>query len=713
MKTRWTLYCMSGWFCAQLAAAQPATTPAGGENAAANDIATVDESQKQALDQAKELFSRSQDPTERSRLQLAMENMEKADKALQAAQKNPADLSAAIEAEQAAYQAVLQLTPREFRVTRNRKKSKGGNSSGQPNQKQMDQLELTSEENRYETEKQASAPQTPAQKEQLETANRLKELAQRQQDLNDRLRELQTALQQARDEKEKEEIKRELKHLADEEKQMLNDLDELHQKLDQAQDSSALSQTAKGLDQARSETEKAAQDLANESVSQALASGSRAQQSMQNLREGLRGQTSSQFTQQMRQLQNQARDLSQEEEKIGQTLQNMQGPDHQTLDDEKQRQDLVKRMSQQESALTNLLSTMQDLTERAESTEPLLSEQLYDTLRHSGPMHIDSALDTTRQLVDRGFLDKAAQVENSARTNINDLSQRIERAAESVLGSQADALRYAQSELDKLTKEVGQGLGGETNLSGSEASGGGPSTNSLATRTNAVPGAGRTGQTNLAGAANAKENANSRNGQPGETAARNGSQSRQGKDGQRQPGQSGQGQQGQDGQPQSGEGQSENANTEGNAEGGQGGKDTLSKLVQQSRAGNRNANAGGGANGVDARGPITGGDFANWADRMRDVEQVVDSTELRNRLATLRERVAAYRADYRLHDRKPTFSAVKENVVQPMIQARAEIQEALARIENSHSLVPLDHDPVPDNYAELVRKYYEKLGGGQ
>jgi hypothetical protein len=27
--------------------------------------------------------------------------------------------------------------------------------------------------------------------------------------------------------------------------------------------------------------------------------------------------------------------------------------------------------------------------------------------------------------------------------------------------------------------------------------------------------------------------------------------------------------------------------------------------------------------------------------------------------------------------------------------------------------VPLDHDPVPDNYSELVRKYYEKLGGGQ
>jgi hypothetical protein len=27
--------------------------------------------------------------------------------------------------------------------------------------------------------------------------------------------------------------------------------------------------------------------------------------------------------------------------------------------------------------------------------------------------------------------------------------------------------------------------------------------------------------------------------------------------------------------------------------------------------------------------------------------------------------------------------------------------------------VPLDRDPVPDNYSELVRKYYEKLGSAQ
>ena len=103
------------------------------------------------------------------------------------------------------------------------------------------------------------------------------------------------------------------------------------------------------------------------------------------------------------------------------------------------------------------------------------------------------------------------------------------------------------------------------------------------------------------------------------------------------------------------------------------------------------------------------GGGSDWYER----EAGVDSVELRNRLATIRERVAAYRADYRFHDRKPLADAVNQQVLQPMTEVRVQIQEDLARLENARSLVPLDHDPVPDNYSELVRKYYEKLGGGQ
>ncbi len=569
----------------------------------ATDIATVGQSQRQALEQAKQMLEEAGNPATRSSLQMAIKDMQQAEKALQTARNHPADLPAAVTAEQAAYQALLKLVPHEYRVSRSRRGSAGG--AGQPGQRQMEQLEMTSEENRYETERQVAAAPTGQQREQLEAADRLKQLAQRQQDLNDRLRELQTALQQARTEKEQEEIRRELKHLADEERQMLNDVDDLRQKLEQAPNSSSLSQTARDLDQTRAETQRAAQELGHQSVSQALAAGARAQQSMQNVRENLRGQTSSQFSSQMRQLQNQARDLARQEDEIGRGLEAMDNAEHKKLDNSADRQPLVQQMARQQSALTNLLAGMQEVTEKAETTEPLLSEQLYDTLRRAGQMHTESLLQAGGELLDHGFLAKASEVEHSARTNINELRQRVEHAAESVLGSQSQTLRFAQNELNDLAQQVERGLGNAT--------------------TNSTPSAGT---------------------------------------------------------PVNG--------------GGSG--DRLRELVQQ----------GGGAGG--GIGPILGDGFANWADRMRDVEQVVDSLELRNRLATVREHAAALRAEYRLHGSKPPAAAVRVQVLDPMAEVRRQLQEDLARLENARSLVPLDHDPVPDNYSELVRKYYREIG---
>ncbi len=682
MKTRYA-HCLLAallWARAVVAQESPPKRPAPTGDYSA-DLATVGDSQKEALEQAKQLWDELENPAARAALQTAIKAMESAEKSLEAAKKTPGDLPAAVASEQAAYQALLKLVPHEFQVNRSRRGSKGGRA-GQPNDRQMEQLELTPEEKRYETERQAAPAQTEAQRQQLEAADRLKQLAQRQQDLNDRVRELQTALQQAHTEQEKAEIQRELKHLADEERQMLTDVDDLRQKLDQAPNSSALSQTARDLDQTRAETQRAAQQLGNQEVSQALASGTRAQQGMENMRENLRNQTSSQFSSQMRQLQNKARDLAQKEDEIARGISDLDNEEHKTLDNTAQRQQLAQQLAQQQGALTNLLAGMQDVTEKAESSEPLLSEQLYDALRRAGQMHTESLLEASGELVDRGFLAKAAEVEGSAHTNINELRQRVERAAESVLGSQSQALRFAQSELDDLTKQVERGLGNATT---NAANGTGSGTNSAALSD---------AQTNSTSPSGAQTNASSPSGTQADASSPSGQQENASSPSD------------QKGNASSPSGQPSNSSSPSGAQaGGAGGGDRLRDLVQQMGG----ANAGGAGLG----GPIVGSGFVNWSDRMRDVEQVVDSVELRNRLATVRERVAAFRADYRLHNRWPPGDAIKSQVLQPMTEVRAQLQEELARLENVRSLVPLDHDPVPDNYSELVRKYYEKLGGGQ
>jgi len=103
----------------------------------------------------------------------------------------------------------------------------------------------------------------------------------------------------------------------------------------------------------------------------------------------------------------------------------------------------------------------------------------------------------------------------------------------------------------------------------------------------------------------------------------------------------------------------------------------------------------------------------NWSDRLRDVERVLDSDDLRNQLATVRERVGVLRREFRDRGIPPDPSQLQEQVLKPMTEVRYWLRQELARQESADSLVPLDRDPVPEAFSELVRRYYERLGGAQ
>ncbi|HLX70442.1 MAG TPA: hypothetical protein VKV04_12515, partial [Verrucomicrobiae bacterium] len=203
-----------------LFAQQPAPKPAAPSGTYAADIGTVSDAEAQALEEAKGLLQETQNPATRTSLDAAIKDMERSMAALADAKNKPDKLPAAVAAEQSAYEALLKTVPREFRIQRSRNGRQGGGQAGQASQQEINQLEMTDEQNRYETERQATSQPNEQQREQLQTADRLKELAQRQQDLNDRLRELQTQLTEARTQQEREEAQRQLKRLSDEERQM-------------------------------------------------------------------------------------------------------------------------------------------------------------------------------------------------------------------------------------------------------------------------------------------------------------------------------------------------------------------------------------------------------------------------------------------------------------------------------------------------------------
>jgi len=679
-----------------------------------DDAAVVRDSQAQALEQAETALERQQDPRTAALYRAATREMEQALARLKEATGSPAALAEALAAEQAAYQALLKLQQREYEVARSRNRNQRGNSSReQQMQRQLDQLDLTQSENRYETQRQAQAPPTAQRREQLQVMNRLQELARRQQDVNERLKELQTALQEARTEQEREDIRRRLKRLQEEEQQMLADVDELRQRMDRPENQSSMTDQRRQLDQTRNDVQRAAEAAAQGSASQALAAGTRAQRQLQQLRDDLRKENSSAFAEDLRQMRADARELARQEEEIRRKMDTLADPQRRRLSASDQTKPLLDQLTQQKQRLTNLVERATQVSGQAQDAEPLLSRQLYDALRKysqddaatvkdlqeellaNGLMSRNlyerlretaqrdgaKSLEATAEMLRQGYLPQADRAEQQARARIDDLKRGVEHAAESVLGDDTEALRFARQQLDQLTdqleREAAQAQGGGTNQQ----------------RQTSAPAPGQ----------RANEPQPDR-GQQAQAQAR---------DGERQSDQVASAQPVRPGTPtpdgRDGNARRDTAQRNGAARGGR---------PNPARA---DGNDGGGRYGSDLNrvldrdggwwsGPITGEDFAPWSDGLREVEEMVDMPDLRNEIAQARERARLMRQEYKRDLRKPDWAVVRLEVIKPLVEVRNQITEELARREPKDNLVPIDRDPVPSRYSDLVRRYYEELG---
>src|SRR6266404_1580978 len=453
------------------------------------DALVVRDSQAQALEQAAATAEDQRDPRSQALWSAAVKEMEKALARLNQATNSPVGLEEALAAEQAAYEALLKLQEHEYQVVRNRKnRGQGGGGKNARMQRQLEQMDMTQSENRYETQRQAQQPKDNQVREQLQVMNRLQELARRQQDLNDRLKELQTALQQARTEEEREEIRRRLKRLQEEEQQMLADVDEVRQRMEQPENQSRMADERRQLEQTRQDVQRAAEASSKGEASQALAAGTRAQRQLQQLRDQMRKENSNQFADDLRKMRAEARELARQQEDILKKLEpeSTDNKGLKPLSDAPERDQMIQQLARQKQQITNLVDQATQISQQAEDAEPLLSRQLYDTLRKFSQENLKNIRETQEELVSRrlmteslseqlqqstehdgakmldvasemlrhDFRRQASDTIQRTRGTIDELKTGVERAAESVLGDDTEALRLAQKELDQLTEQL-------------------------------------------------------------------------------------------------------------------------------------------------------------------------------------------------------------------------------------------------------------------
>ncbi len=852
-----------------------------------DDVGTLKESQDEAISQLADAAENATTATQRAAAAEAAKFMKQADDGFVAAgDKASLDpLTSAWSGAQGAYQALLKMQGREFNIAQTRQ----GQGQGQQRntmQQQLDQLQFRQQQNRYQTENTAQNPQQQQQN-QMQAQSRLNDLARRQQDLNQRLQEMQTALAAAQNQQQRDQAQQELQRLEEEQRNLLNDLDQARQNVDQLQANDQTTQLQQQMDQARQNMQQTQQQLAQNQVSQALASGTRADQALQQSQQTIRQQTANQFANDMNAARQAARDLVTQQQDDGRQLDQLAQNSARSLDTSAQRQALAQNFTQQAENLRKLTDQLTQIAQDSESTDPGLNKQLSDVLRQQAQANTTDDLKNGARLVNSGVLDQARPLQNDAARNLDQLRTGVERAAQSVLGDDTAALRYAQNELNDLTQQLlreqpanseqfrnaaqsstpGQGSaqanagnptgssqnatgarGGQPGARGQGANGTNSQTaqNSNSFRNNGAtqgqgnqPGDNQTAQNNPTGQpgqgnqpSQGRQGGQGQGNQPGsgQTAQNNpnsqpgqGNGARQGRGQGTQPGQGRQGGQGQGGQPgdqlaqndqgnqgqgtqpgqgrqggqgqgsQPGQGRQGGQGQPGGqlAQNGQGGQagvadangpdqiatdanagqpgdqvatvDQADQPVDQpfdigqpgaggragragGRAGQRGgqvANGGGPRVGLDANGgnaggagatllsnqyggygggadplianyvpgPLTGNStFTDWADRLRTVQNLLDDPAQRQQLADALAQAQDLRSNYIRHSQLPQWDLVMNNIVSPLTKVTTQLHQELTRVEQPGALQPVDQDPVPDKYANSVKRYYEALG---
>jgi hypothetical protein len=91
---------------------------------------------------------------------------------------------------------------------------------------------------------------------------------------------------------------------------------------------------------------------------------------------------------------------------------------------------------------------------------------------------------------------------------------------------------------------------------------------------------------------------------------------------------------------------------------------------------------------------------------------MVGDPRLRAEAARIRDRARATRSEFQRHSKEPNWDIVRDFINRPLVELRDQVNQELLKRQSAEALVPIDREPVPPEYAEQVRRYYERLGSG-
>jgi predicted RNA binding protein with dsRBD fold (UPF0201 family) len=111
-------------------------------------------------------------------------------------------------------------------------------------------------------------------------------------------------------------------------------------------------------------------------------------------------------------------------------------------------------------------------------------------------------------------------------------------------------------------------------------------------------------------------------------------------------------------------------------------------------------------------GAITGEDYEDFRDRLGRISEMLQQQDLRDDARRVADNARQMRIDFSRDNQAPQAGAIDQRITEPLVELRQRISEEIAKLNKENPLAPIDRDPVPSEFRDLVRRYYEQLGAG-
>jgi hypothetical protein len=433
-----------------------------------DDVAVVAESQRDAAGRARMSIDRLSERINFADdsygnavtyLQRAIEQMN-----LSAAELDAEALTSAMQPQQQALQLVLRAEAEINRTDVNFQRQAGGGGGGGSQQEREDlrelfEMEMGQNQNRYETPRQAGG----GQQQNSEESSRLEELARRQEGLTRAQRNLARRLEDM----DEEQRRRELERLRREQEQLSNELAQLQQQMNRRQQMSQSAQSAQaGGSSAQSEQmQRALEQMRDAAQAETPAqAAARSQRALESLREQQRqmaqqpadsspnqlaqnlAQRGQQLAQRQQQLQQQLQDLSREQG-LGQTRQAAAGSE--------QVQQLLNQQQQNRQELEEIERMLRAVVARAESDERQLLSQAQAASRAIRPLR--EQMDTGNRVLRNGMVNLAVDIEREVADQLEQLNrslQGLNPGTQLAQSNDTDAIAQAAADASALRQQL-------------------------------------------------------------------------------------------------------------------------------------------------------------------------------------------------------------------------------------------------------------------